>query len=88
LLIPRMRRNEKILTIALIAVFTASWLDKGIGLVLGGFVPNAFGRVTEYVPTFTELTIVLGVYAVGLLLLTILYKVVIAVREKNLGSEH
>lgn len=88
LLIPRLRRNEKILSIALIAVFIAAWLDKGIGLVLGGFVPNAFGQVTEYVPSTTELTIILGIYAIGLLLLTILYKVVIGVREQSIDCEH
>jgi len=88
LLIPKMRRDEKILPMALIAVFVAAWLDKGIGLVLGGFVPNPFGRITEYVPTVTEITVIIGVYAVGLLLLTILYKVVIGVREQGVGYEH
>jgi molybdopterin-containing oxidoreductase family membrane subunit len=88
LLIPKIRRNEKILPWALISVFLASWLDKGIGLVLGGFVPNTFGRVTEYYPTVTEITIILGIYAIGLLLLTILYKVVIGVREQGIGYEH
>jgi len=88
LLIPHMRQNEKILTFALIAVFIASWLDKGIGLVLGGFVPNAFGRVTEYIPSVTEIIIILGIYAVGLLLLTVLYKVVIGVREYSIDYDH
>ncbi len=88
LLIPRMRRNEKVLSIALVAVFIAAWLDKGIGLVLGGFVPNAFEHVTEYIPTMTEMTIILGVYAIGLLLLTILYKIVISVREQSINCEH
>lgn len=83
LLIPRMRLNEKILPIALLAVFIAAWLDKGIGMVLGGFVPNTFGRVTEYIPSITELAIIFGIYAIGLLVLTILYKVVIAVREQS-----
>ncbi|HZK87271.1 MAG TPA: NrfD/PsrC family molybdoenzyme membrane anchor subunit [Syntrophomonas sp.] len=88
LLIPKIRRNEKVLPIALIAVFIASWLDKGIGLVLGGFVPNMFGRITEYIPSITEITIILGVYAIGLLFLTIFYKVVIAVREQSIDFEH
>lgn len=88
LLIPKLRRNEKVLTVALIAVFVAAWLDKGLGLVLGGFVPNAFDRVKEYIPTSTELTIILGVYAIGILLLTILYKVVIGVREQSMDCEH
>jgi molybdopterin-containing oxidoreductase family membrane subunit len=82
LLIPKMRRNETVLTGALVSVFVAAWLDKGLGLVLGGFVPNAFDHITEYVPTATELTVILGVYAIGFLLLTILYKVLIAVREQ------
>lgn len=86
LLIPKWRRNEKVLFLALIAVFVAAWLDKGIGLVLGGFVPNALGHVTEYIPTGAELTIIMGVYAIGLLILTVLYKVVIAVREQSIDN--
>ena len=43
--------------------------------------------MTEYIPSGIEIMIILGVYAVGLLLLTILYKVVIAVREQNAGFE-
>ncbi|NLB53229.1 MAG: polysulfide reductase NrfD [Syntrophomonadaceae bacterium] len=88
LLIPRMRRNEKVLVAALAAVFIASWLDKGIGLVLGGFVPNAFGKVTEYIPSLTEVMIIAGIYAIGFFVLTILYKVVIAVREQSPNAEH
>lgn len=86
LLIPKWRRNEKVLFLALIAVFVAAWLDKGIGLVLGGFVPNALGHVTEYIPTGAELAIIMGVYAIGLLILTVLYKVVIAVREQSIDN--
>lgn len=88
LLVPRTRQNERTLIIALIAVFFASWLDKGIGLVLGGFVPNAFGHVTEYIPTLNEITIIFGIYAIGLLILTVLYKVVIGVREHCPDYEH
>lgn len=88
LLIPQLRRNEKVLPLALIAVFIAAWLDKGIGLVLGGFVPNPFGRVTEYIPTPNEIAIIIGIYAIGLFLLTILYKVVVGVRQTGIGYEH
>lgn len=88
LLIPKLRSNEKILPLALIAVFVAAWLDKGIGLVLGGFVPNTFGRVVDYIPTANEIAVILGIYAIGLLLLTILYKVVVGVRETGIGYEH
>ncbi len=83
LLVPKLRRNLKVLPIALVAVFLACWLDKGIGLVLGGFVPDSFGRVTDYIPTVNELLVICGVYGIGLLVLTILYKVTIAVRKAD-----
>ncbi|MDR1184828.1 MAG: polysulfide reductase NrfD [Coriobacteriales bacterium] len=87
LLIPRLRRNARVLPVALVAVFLACWLDKGLGLILGGFVPNSFERISEYVPTFNEIAIICGIYGLGLLVLSILYKVVVAVRETGSKEE-
>jgi Ni/Fe-hydrogenase subunit HybB-like protein len=50
--------------------------------VLGGFIPNPFERVNEYAPTATEILIVVGVYAVGALIATVLYKIALGVREE------
>ncbi|AGA67799.1 polysulfide reductase [Desulfitobacterium dichloroeliminans LMG P-21439] len=82
LLVPKFRRNEKILPFALVSVFIAAWIDKGLGLVLGGFVPTPLEHVVEYTPTATELGVTFMVYAIGALLITIFYKVVIGVREE------
>lgn len=82
LLFPGMRKNEGILAIALVAVFISTWIDKGMGLVVGGFIPNPFERVVEYAPTAPELLITLGVYAIGFLVLTVLYKVAVSVKEE------
>ena len=82
---PKFRANENILRIACIFVFFSLWIDKGFGLVIGGFVPNPFGTVTEYWPTLPESIITLGVWAVGFLVLTVLYKIVVSVRE-DLGT--
>jgi len=82
LLNPNTRKNESILPYALIAVYVASWIDKGMGLVVGGFIPNPFERVIEYSPTVPELLITLGVYGIGALVLTVLYKVAISVKEE------
>lgn len=87
LIIPKTRRDERILPFALAAVFIAAWIDKGLGLIVGGFVPNPVGRITEYAPTATETMIALGVYAVGFLILTVLYKVAIAVREAEPAAQ-
>ncbi|MEF9425976.1 MAG: polysulfide reductase NrfD [Candidatus Mariimomonas ferrooxydans] len=79
---PNMRKNEGTLALACVAVFISLWIDKGFGLVIGGFVPNPFGRVTEYFPTLPEVLISLGIWAVGFLILTVLYKIAIAVKEE------
>ncbi len=82
LIIPSTRRNEDTLLIACISVIIATWIDKGLGLIIGGFTPNPFGRITDYWPTKPEVMISIGVYAVGFLVLTLLYKMAISVKEE------
>lgn len=84
---PRTRGSQNTLVAACAAVFVSLWIDKGFGLTVGGFVPNPFGTVTEYWPTISETFIILGVWALGALILTILYKVAIGVREETAGIE-
>jgi [DsrC]-trisulfide reductase subunit P len=83
LVIPAIRRNEGLLAVACMSLFVSLWIDKGFGLVIGGFVPNMFERVTEYWPTLLETLITLGIWAIGFLVLTVLYKIAIAVREET-----
>ena len=80
LLNPRTRRRESTLTVACIAVFFSIWIEKGLGMIVTGFVPSPLGKVTSYTPTAPELLISLGIYAGGLLLITIFYKIALSVR--------
>jgi molybdopterin-containing oxidoreductase family membrane subunit len=77
------RKNKALLPIALISIIVANWIDKGMILIVAGFVPNSFERVVEYTPSVNEILVTLGVYAIGVLLITILYKVAISVREEK-----
>ncbi len=83
LLIPITRSNETTLFFSCILVFAGTWIDKGLGMISGGFVPSPLHHVTEYVPSFHELIISAGVTALGLLVLTLLYKITISVKEYN-----
>jgi Ni/Fe-hydrogenase subunit HybB-like protein len=83
LVFPALRRNENILAAACVAMFVSLWIDKGFGLIVGGFVPNMFEGVTEYWPTAPETIITIGVWAIGFLVLTVLYKVAVSVREEG-----
>ena len=87
LLIPKIRRNEVTLSLACIMLFISLWIDKGFGLVIGGFVPNMLNQVRTYWPTRQESIIALGVWAIGFLVLTFLYKIAITVREESAGVE-
>jgi molybdopterin-containing oxidoreductase family membrane subunit len=82
LIVPATRRNEKTLILACISVFISTWIDKGFGLVIGGFIPNPFERVFEYWPTLPEVVISLGVWAMGFFVLTVLYKIAVSVKEE------
>ncbi len=79
---PSTRQNESVLGLAVLAVFVSTWIDKGMGLVVGGFVPNPLEKITEYKPTAPELCITLGVWAVGFFVLTVLYKIAISVKKQ------
>jgi len=80
LLIPQIRRSEGLLAVACIAVFVSLWIEKGLGLVITGFVPSPLEAITPYVPTGTEIGITLGVWAVGFLIVTLFYQIFVAVR--------
>ena len=77
---PGTRRNPRTLAFACIAVFASIWIDKGLGMVVTGFVPNPLGEITEYWPTLPEALISLGIYGIGALLVTGFYRIALAER--------
>jgi len=79
---PGFRQNETTLAALCGLVIVTTWLDKGLGLMTGGFVPNPLEKVTEYWPTMPEAIITLGVWAMGFLILTVLYKVAVSIKEE------
>jgi molybdopterin-containing oxidoreductase family membrane subunit len=83
LLFPKTRNKENTLMIACIAVFISIWLEKGLGMVITGFIPSTLETITEYTPTLPEIIITIGVYGVGAFILTVLYKIVISIREQE-----
>ena len=86
LLVPATRKREDTLAVACILLFISLWIDKGIGLVIGGFVPNPLEEITAYHPSFQEIMITLGVWATGFFILTVLYKIALSVKEEKMIS--
>ena len=83
ILIPPQWRTGPLLPLALVMLVAASWIDKGLGLLIGGFTPNMFETVTEYAPTGREIIVALGVYAVGALVLSLLWKIALGVKRET-----
>ncbi len=77
---PKTRNNHSWLLFGCIAVVFSLWIDKGLGMVIAGFVPNPLGQVVHYAPSLPELMISFAIYAIGLLVLTALYKITLEVR--------
>jgi Ni/Fe-hydrogenase subunit HybB-like protein len=82
LIVPSTRRNENTLLLACLSVVISTWIDKGLGLVIGGFIPNPFEKVFEYWPTFPEIVISVGVWGTGIFVITVLYKITVSVKEE------
>jgi [DsrC]-trisulfide reductase subunit P len=80
LLRPALRDRPGWVAAGCVAVFVSVWIEKGLGMIVAGFVPSPLGHVTRYVPTAPELVISLGVYAIGALIVTTLYRVALSVR--------
>ncbi|MBF0411600.1 MAG: polysulfide reductase NrfD [Desulfamplus sp.] len=85
LVVPAFRNNQTLLPFTCIMIFIGTWIDKSLGMISGGFVPNPLHHVTEYAPTVPEVVISLGVLATGLLILTVLFKLAATVKEEVRG---
>jgi Ni/Fe-hydrogenase subunit HybB-like protein len=68
------RNDMKLLPIVCAMAFVGIWIEKGMGLIVPGFIPSPIGEVTEYYPTFVEWLMTLGIWAFGFFILTILLK--------------
>jgi len=73
-MIPSFRNDFGKLPIPCAMAFAGIWIEKGMGLIVPGYIPTPIGEVSEYYPTFVEWLMVLGIWAFGFFLLTILLK--------------
>jgi len=78
-LFPKTRRNFKTLNAGCVFIIFGVYIEKGLGLVVPGFVPDTLGEIYEYFPTRTEILIAMGIWAAGALLYTMLLKFAIPI---------
>ncbi len=77
--------RSRLLPLGCVLVFGSLWLEKGLGMIVGGFEPSPLGSVAHYAPTLPEWSIVVGIWAVGAFLITVFYKITLSVRAEIEG---
>lgn len=72
--------------LACAVLFIGIWVEKGIGLVVPGFVPSPLGEIVEYTPSLVELGVTAGVWALGMFVLTVLVRVALPIELGEVRS--
>lgn len=85
LLRPNIHEHMRTLDVACVLIFVGIWIEKGMGLIIPGFIPSTLHEWVEYVPTALEWKVSAGIWAAGLLVYTILLKVAIPIFTGEAG---
>jgi Ni/Fe-hydrogenase subunit HybB-like protein len=83
-----LRRSFRWLLPACLVLFVSIWIEKGMGLVIPGFVPSPLGEIVEYSPSWVELAVTAGIWALGLFVLTVLVRVALPIELGAVRSPH
>ncbi len=78
-LIPKIRENFLFLNAGAVLVIVGVYIEKGLGLIVPGFVPDTLGEIYEYWPSMSEIIITVGIWAAGALFYTLMAKFAILV---------
>jgi Ni/Fe-hydrogenase subunit HybB-like protein len=87
LLMPRSSTDLWRVSLACVLCFVGVWIEKGMGLIVPGFVPSTLHELIEYLPTQTEWRIVVGIWAMGLMTFTLGIKLAIAVFTRQVSVD-
>lgn len=79
LLCPKVTEHLVLLDIGCVLVFVGIWIEKGMGLIIPGFIPSTLHEVVEYLPSLVEWKITAGIWAFGLMVYTLLLKIALAI---------
>ncbi|MBF0343433.1 MAG: polysulfide reductase NrfD [Nitrospirae bacterium] len=79
------RENFLTLNVACILVIIGVFIEKGVGLIIPGFVPDTLGEIYDYFPTATEGKICISIWATGALIYTFMIKTAIPIYKGELS---
>jgi molybdopterin-containing oxidoreductase family membrane subunit len=84
LLVLPLSKSLRYLNIACVLGIVGIWIEKGMGLVVPGFIPTPLGEMVEYSPSLNETLVCLGIWAFGILCYTIFLRMSIPILQGRL----
>ncbi|MBW1634826.1 MAG: polysulfide reductase NrfD [Deltaproteobacteria bacterium] len=76
------KNNPKVLLPACAFLFVAVWMEKGIGLIVPGLIPSPLGEIVDYLPTWVELGVTLGILCLGITVVTWLIRTALIIEQR------
>jgi Ni/Fe-hydrogenase subunit HybB-like protein/mannose-6-phosphate isomerase-like protein (cupin superfamily) len=83
LMLPLSRRIGWLNLACILCIF-GIWIEKGMGLVVPGFIPSPLGEMVEYLPTMNETFVCIGIWAFGLLCFTVFLRMAVPILQGEL----
>jgi Ni/Fe-hydrogenase subunit HybB-like protein len=84
LLVLPISRSLKWLNVTCVLCIVGIWIEKGMGLVIPGFIPTPLGAIIEYTPSLNETLVCVGIWAFGLLCYTIFLRMSVPILQGRL----
>lgn len=74
---PAAQSRAWVVIVGCVAAFVGVWIEKGMGLIVPGFIPSTLHEIVEYTPSITEWKVSAGVFAFGLMVYTVALKIAV-----------
>ncbi len=87
--LPKALERSNIRIVACLLCIVGIWIEKGMGLIVPGFIPSTLHEIVEYAPSLVEWKVTAGIWAFGFLLLTVMLKLIVTVftHEQSRGGQ-
>ncbi len=87
LLSPKVTEHPQLLITACILAFAAIWIEKGMGLIIPGFIPSTLHEMVEYLPNSLEWRVTAGIWAMGLMIYTLAIRIAMPIFSGEVSLE-